>query len=223
LTDFLLAENLRLAYEDHQQYASEQPAAPAGEEEASLTLEVKQKIADEVQRQLAEEQAAAAQPQQQAPPATAAAEDARPPALDPKQRVFVVSTNLAVNTGDGQACELTTGDVITRNGEPANDNTVEVSVLSAQQGGCEVGSTPRVSVEDLQEMHNSFREKLDEGMQKLAENQGKNGLPASPTPPQARPNPDGTAEPDATAASTVVAENNAAAKAETEAQPGAPN
>jgi hypothetical protein len=219
LTDFLLAENLRTAYEERQQYASEKEAAPAGEEGTGLTPDVKEQIAAEVQRQLAEEQAA---PEQTPSPAGASAE-ARPPALDPRELVFVVSNSFDVKTDDGAECGLSPGDVITRNGEPDTDNLVPVSVLTAKQGGCDVGTTAKLSVEALQEMHNSFREKLDAGMQKLAESQGKNGLPPSPVPPQARPNPDGTAPPDPEASSTVVAQNTAGEQAEKEVQPGSTN
>ena len=74
LTDFLLAENLRLAYEaraNARAAAEEQYAAPeqfsspqpAPDGQAALSPEVKQLIADEVQRQLEEERAAASQPQ----------------------------------------------------------------------------------------------------------------------------------------------------------------
>ena len=37
-----------------------------------------------------------------------------------------------------------------------------------------------VAVNDLQEMHNSFREQLDAGLKTLADNSGKGGLPKAP-------------------------------------------
>jgi len=39
---------------------------------------------------------------------------------------------------------------------------------------------PMVAVDDLQEMHNSFREQLDSGLQTLAEKSGTGGLPKAP-------------------------------------------
>ena len=44
----------------------------------------------------------------------------------------------------------------------------------------------------LQEMHNQFKEQVDNGLKILAENQGKDGLPAGP-PPDPRLSPDGQA------------------------------
>ena len=43
-----------------------------------------------------------------------------------------------------------------------------------------MGSQPQVDLNDLQEMHNHFREQVDAGLENLAKNAGKNGLPAAP-------------------------------------------
>ena len=69
-----------------------------------MSPEVKQMIDAEVHRQLQAEQAAA-----QSPQAQPANDQAPPPALDPAQRLFVVSSNLGVSTAEGQECELTPG------------------------------------------------------------------------------------------------------------------
>jgi hypothetical protein len=142
LTDFVLAENLKLAY-DNQMAASGQgqpePQAPlAQENSAALTPEVKQLIADEVQQQLAAEQAAAAQPASLEPTAAVAVPDAPPPALDPRIKVFVVSTGLNLSAGsDGQTCALTPGDVIERTGRNVSaDGQVPVGVLDSKEGDC---------------------------------------------------------------------------------------
>ena len=185
LTDFLLAENLKEAYEakrdaDAAAQGGGQPppegVAPAAT--GQLTPEVKEAIAAEVQRQIADEKAAAQGPQ--AGPA-AASDQAPPAALDPKQRLFVASSSLTVAGDDGQECELTAGDVMTRiDDNPDNNNTVRVSVLTSKQQDCSVGAMPRVQVTDLQEMHNNFREQLDSGLQTLAQKSGTGGLPAAP-------------------------------------------
>jgi hypothetical protein len=197
LTDYLLAENLRLAYEARAnadaaaaaQYSSQYAPPPHAGGEAALSPEVKQLIADEVQRQLAAERAAAAQPtpqgqayQQQAAPQNEdlQAEDEVPPALDPNQIVFIVSSNLDLESDSGE-CSVSPGDVLMRVGNtPDENNRIAVKVASSKKGDCAVNTNSAVEVADLQEMHNHFREKLDSGLKSLAENQGKNGLPGAP-------------------------------------------
>jgi len=204
LTDFLLSETLRLAYQAHQEAAANEAAeqerydssagpSPAGGSAyaTQLTPEVKQAIAEEVKQQLDAEKAAAmnAQPGDQptaaatAPPGAepiAATPSEVPPALNPAQRVFIVSRNFDVDDG-GQGCSLSPGDVITRLTDTPDENqNVKASVLSSQKADCAAGSTVGVSVEDLQEMHNQFHERIDSGLKQLAENQGQGGLPAAP-------------------------------------------
>jgi len=186
LTDYLLAENLKLAYEAKQEAAAnpeptqpgEQPATPEGGSAAATPMspQVKQMIDAEVHRQLQAEQAGA-----QSPQAQPVNDQAPPPALDPAERLFVVSSNLGVSTAEGKECELTPGDVITRiDDTPGDDSKVRVSVMSGKPDDCSVGSMPRVEVSDLQEMHNSFRQQLDAGLDALAKNSGAGGLPKAP-------------------------------------------
>jgi hypothetical protein len=194
LTDFLLAENLRLAYEagreaeaNAQAQANQpppeayQPPPPAPQGQGyttQITPELKQAIAEEVRAQLAaEQQGASASPQQPAPTST----EAPPAALDPAQRLFVVSSNLAVPAINGQDCELTPGDIITRlDDTPDNNSRVRASVSSSKGNDCRIGSTLMVQVSDLQEMHNQFQEQVDSGLKTLADNSGKGGLPPAP-------------------------------------------
>ena len=103
-----------------------------------LTPEVKQAIAEEVRQQLAAEQQAAAapNPQRQAPSSTEV-----PSALDPRKRVFVVSSYLDKRTTDGQECSLTPGDIITRlTDTPDANQNITVSVLSSKQADCPSGA-----------------------------------------------------------------------------------
>jgi hypothetical protein len=188
LTDFLLAENLSLAYEAQRDAEANtaaaqgnQPPPPAAEGQgytSQITPELKQAIAEEVRAQLAaEQQGASTIPQQPASSST----EAPPGALDPARRLFVVSSNLAVSTIDGQDCELTPGDIITRlDDTPDDNNKVRVSVSSSKGGDCGVGSTLMVDVNDLQEMQNQFHERLDSGLKTLADNSGQGGLPPAP-------------------------------------------
>jgi hypothetical protein len=188
LTDFLLAEDLRLAYEARRDAEANaaaaqanQPPPPAAEGQgytSQITPELKQAIAEEVRAQLAAEQQGAATASQQPAPGSP---EAPPTALDPARRLFVVPSSLAVSTIDGQDCELTAGDIITRlDDTPDDNNKVRVSVSSSKGGDCGVGSTLMVDVNDLQEMQNQFGEKIDSGLKTLADNSGKGGLPPAP-------------------------------------------
>ncbi len=188
LTDYLLAENLKVAYEN-QQVGQETEPQPAGEQvpppeggggasaAAQLTPDqIRQMVDVEVQRQLHAEQSEA-----QSPQVRAASDQTPPPALDPAQSIFVVSSNLGVSTAEGQECELTPGDVLSRiDDKPGDDNKVTVRVTSAKANDCSVGLKPGVEVSDLQEMGNSFRQQLDAGLDALAKNAGTGGLPKAP-------------------------------------------
>jgi len=179
LTDYILAENLRMAYDAQQSGEGDRLSpgpAPDANGNKQLSPEVKQMIAEEVKQQLAAEKAAAARTGSQPAPAS----NDPPPALDPGHTVFVVASNLDVATPAGD-CELTPGDVINRiDDTPDSDGLVQVRVASSKQGDCAQGSKPAVKVADLQDMSNRFREQLDSGLQQLAANSGKNGLPAAP-------------------------------------------
>ena len=187
LTDYLLAENLKLANENQQAAQTSGASAQANEQAApsesgapaaaQLTSDqIKQLVDAEVKRQLQAEQAEAqsTQPQPES-------DQTPPPVLQSNQRIFVVASNLGVSSADGQECELTPGDIITRiDKEPGPDGKVEVSVTSSKSNDCGVGSAPRVEVSDLQEMLNGFRQQLDAGLKTLADKSGTGGLPKAP-------------------------------------------
>jgi hypothetical protein len=205
LTDYLISANLQAAYAaqaaasaaangaaangaaaDQSQDSANNSAPADNSGSAALSPEVKAAIAEEVKAQLAAEQTAAAQPASSGgqPAATQAsatpAADEVPPALDPARRTFVVASDLAV-VGDGQECQLTSGDVITRiTDTPDDDNKVTVSVSAGKKADCAAGKQVAVSVDDLQEMQNHFQEQLDNGMKDLASKQGTGGLPKAP-------------------------------------------
>lgn len=217
LTDYLLAENLKLAYQAQAQanILAVPPTAGGNTYAPQLTPEVKQAIAEEVRQQLAAEQQAAAAPNPQ-PLASSSTEV--PSALDPRKRVFVVSSYLDKRTTDGQECSLTPGDIITRltDTPDANQNII-VSVLSSKQADCPSGAQILVTVQDLQEMQNHFREQIDAGLKTLAMNQGKGGLPAAPdtrTQPGEVPPP----EPDANIATILQHQQQQADRTEQEVQ-----
>ena len=207
LTDYLLAENLRLAYQAQannqannnaagqaqsyaQPYAQSygqpnaqsytQPntsaAQPVQSDNVVMTPEVKQAIAEEVKAQIAAEQAASATPQP-----SSLSQNQPPPALDPAHRVFVVASTLAASSDSGQECTLTSGDIITRVSDtPNRDQKVTVLITTSKKTDCTAGLLLAVPVQELQEMHNHFREQVDSGLKILADSQGKGGMPAAP-------------------------------------------
>ena len=106
--------------------------------QVTLSPEVKEAIAEEVKAQLAEQQ-------QQAPtqggaadqgpaPANSTDDNQVPPALDPARRTFIVDNSLTL-VSDGQDCELTGGDVITRlTDTPDGDGNVNRQRFGQQKG-----------------------------------------------------------------------------------------
>lgn len=107
--------------------------------------------------------------------------NAPPAALDPSHHLFVVNSDVDATTDEGEDCSLSAGDVIYRTGDtPDDDKDVGATVKSSKKDDCKVGASISVAVDDLQEMHNHLRETLDSGLKELADKQGKNGLPAAP-------------------------------------------
>jgi hypothetical protein len=186
------------------------PAAGAYQNAAVLTPEVKIAITNEVKAQILAEQVAATTLSTSAAPAG----DQPPAALDPKQRTFIVSTALSEQTTDGSPCSLSAGDVLTRIMDTPDTNVrVTALVSGSQRNDCATGSMLAISVWELQNMHNDFAQKIEAGLQKLAENQGKNGMPAGPMAGR-RGNPDGQAQPDLSASADLQQQQQDADNAE---------
>jgi hypothetical protein len=191
---------------------------------------VKQAIADEVKAEIAAERdaaavqvpaSAAAAPAADAPQsASATPPEVVPDALNPNNRTFIVADAINPQLADGTECSLTQGDVLTRIDDTADANqNVKVLVSGSQKGDCSSGAQVAVSVDDLQEMHNHFREQIDDGLAELAKNQGKNGMPAAPAgSATAKPNPEGQAKPDPTAQAELEKQQQEADQAEKEVQ-----
>jgi hypothetical protein len=228
LTDYLLAENLRLAYEagasadyraDNDEagvvLAAYHTGEPAATDSPVLTPQVKAMIADEVKSVIAEQQQAAqfasASPQN-------ASGDELPAALDAKHRVFVVFSVLEVTAANGETCSLTSSDVVKRvQDTPDSNNSVAVQILASKTSDCAIGSQARIQVTDLNDMLNHLREQVDAGMKVLAEKQGKDGLPTAP-PARPRAVPEGTAAADPTAAADLQKQEQEADQTEKEVQ-----
>ncbi len=244
LTDYLVASQLQAAYAAQQNTAagyeggpandggnsggpanySDSGSTPPANSQVTLSPEVKDAIAEEVKAQLAEQQQQA--PSQDLGPDSQSAAPAPtsnqvPPALDPARRTFVVDNTITV-ASDGQECELTGGDVITRlTDNPDADQKVTASVSASKKGECGEGKPVLVSVDDLQEMRNHFEEQLNDGLKVLAEKQGTNGMPKAPdasTVSSDIPAP----QPDQNAAKTLSDQQAAADQAEAQAKQEAP-
>ncbi|HYM78721.1 MAG TPA: hypothetical protein VE377_22310 [Candidatus Dormibacteraeota bacterium] len=197
LTDYLIAASLRASYEASVEVGALDPlgpdfplvaglgmlpAAPDTAKSVVLTKEVKDQLADEVKAQLAADQADAGKSGKSSGSQSGgqASSGGTLPALDPKRRIFVVHNELTV-VADGDECDLTDGDVISRISDtPDDDKNVDVKILASKKNDCGVGKQVAVTLDDLQEMHNHFREQLTGGMDELSKKQGTGGLPKAP-------------------------------------------
>lgn len=169
----------------------------------ALSPAVKKELADQVNEQINAEKAAAAA-------GSTSARDQLPAALDPNQRVFIVSRALAEQAADGTQCSLSPGDVLTRTGNiPDANQNVTAMVTSSQKNDCASGSNLAVSIQDFQDMHNDFLQKMDAGLQHLAANKGKKGMPNGPEA-GAHANPVGQADSDPDAVTAVQQQEQAA-------------
>jgi hypothetical protein len=174
LTDYLLANSLQEGYQERMDAAAAAQGGYDPSGQTPLSPRVKNLIADEVQRQLAQESAESQNAARNAMPASNAA----PPILaDNNPHVFVVSTNLIANTGS-QECALTQGDVLQLIPAPSTDATfASVQVLASKGQDCQAGNVIPVQLADLQEMQNHMRETMDQGLGELQTRQGQGGLP----------------------------------------------
>ncbi len=159
-----------------------------------------------------------AQPVTDSPEPASSGDERLPDALDPRQRTFLVSASLDEQSSDGIECALTPGDVVSRiDDTPDANESVSVLVNSSKNKDCRAGSQLKVAVQDLQEMHNSFREQIDQGLRTLAQNQGSKGLPAAPDA-SSRPSEDSRAIPDLNASDDLQRQLQQARETELEVQ-----
>jgi hypothetical protein len=196
VTDFLLAQDLMSAYSRHSgqvEGVSSVSVAEStdGPSAGAISPLVKSAIADEVRQEFMTEQIEAAWRSNPIRSGDAL------PALDPSQRVFVVSSDMRVGT-DASACALSPGDIIARTGTSITDDSeIAVVVMSSKPGDCPVDSAAAVDLAALQEMHNQFRQGIDAGLAELTRNQGRRGLPTVSAEVMVKlPGPAGAVRPD---------------------------
>ena len=172
LADYILSVELAADYADRGQAAPLYGAVP-------LSPDVRQTIASEVERQLALERA----------DAEALARNDLPDPLaglprllaDNNPHVFVVSSPLDVTDTSGNLCVASRGDVLRLATAPPPDaNFAYVQVIASKPGGCRIGSTVSVSLEDLQDTYNQMRETISQGLEELRCQAGKDGVPRLP-------------------------------------------
>src|ERR1035438_1406768 len=89
-----------------------------------------------------------------------------PASLKPN-RIFLVSNILDVSTPDQYVCSLTPGDVLRLDAAIAGSETANLQVASSRRGDCPAGIVVTISLVDLQEMQNSLRAELDNGLATL--------------------------------------------------------
>ncbi len=186
LTDYMISETLAASYQA--QVASDSGAQPAAYSGPPMLPETKQLVANEVQNDIALENAEAAGNQQQAVLDPASSGIARLMS-DGKPHVFTPGTEVDVVDGSGQECAVTDGDIVQFNGPLAPNATDATVTVIASKGGkdCQTGAQVAVGLDDLQEMNNHMREQVDAGLQQLAAEQGTKGLPAAPASATAAP------------------------------------
>lgn len=187
LTDFLVAQTLESAYRERiesaraaqMQYSDNPPR-----QMATLTPEIKQMIADEVQRQLALESSQASGQNDPSgpsgPPVTPTSYSGVGQMLEDNQvHVLLSSSNIDVTTTTGFECSITQGDAIgIYPGQTGpQGETAIVKVLASAGGGCPANSMVSVSLQDLQEMLNHVRATVDSGLAEMQKN------PKLPKPP----------------------------------------
>jgi hypothetical protein len=188
LTDYMISQDLQTAYAAHQEAGEVDGAPIAASSTPVLTPEVKQQIADEVRSQLALENLERQQVAQNQDVDPASSGIARLLA-DGKPHVFVAGGALDLVDASGQECAISDGDVLALKTPPAADATAAALVVLASKGGqeCQKSSIVTVPLADLQEMQNSMRATIDQGLQELQAKQGKGGLPQAPPSAQAKP------------------------------------
>jgi hypothetical protein len=179
----MISTSLQAAYQA--QVEAQQTAALSNP--APLSPDVKQEIADEVQRQVALENAESQTGQSGEP--DAASSSIQRMLTDGVQHVFVAGVDLDVVDAGGNECAISQGDALqlTAQNDP-NATAINLAVLASKGGKeCPKGDTVAVQLQDLQDMQNHMRETVDQGLQELQKKQGTGGLPAAPAAARAAP------------------------------------
>ena len=145
--------------------AASPPAPPVASDAAPITDDVKNKVAEEIQVQLAEEAHEAEGSVRSSEP-KAGAGGVVEELSRPAQHVFVVASDLDLVDDNGRRCMISEGDVIQilSAADPAS-GTAQGIVLSSKGGvECALSAKVDIAVSDLQEMQNHMRATIDQGL-----------------------------------------------------------
>jgi hypothetical protein len=161
LADYVLASSLETTYR------TERPASggSAADGAAAITPQVKQMVADEVDRQVKQEAVEAQDNAQHRDPAPGAGGVVQELG-DGQTHVYVVGSDLDLVDPTGRRCMISEGDVVQVVGGPQASTSTASAVVLASKGGVECGRAAQVEIAlaDLQEMQNHMRETIDQGM-----------------------------------------------------------
>jgi hypothetical protein len=183
MTDYLLSENLKLAFEPKDPSPDQQAdSAPTDNGSMkSVTPAIKQALAVQLANQLDEMEAESklASTFGAAPPSDT---DQKPPSvLDPQQRFLVVAHSMDITTSAGVTCSLTGGDIIIRTDNNINAaNKVAVNVMSNKAGDCPASASAEVELAALQEQSNEMRVQMEAGLNEMNGQQNAGKFPNIP-------------------------------------------
>ena len=191
LTDYVISTNLAAAYDAGVAAGSAGPDAPVPPGGPALTPDVKDQLNQEIQFDIELENGEAA--------LEASGQETDPGSsgiarifADTHPHVFVVGAPLdVVNEATEHDCALSEGDILQTTTAPGpDDKAATLTVLSSKgPAECAKNTAVSVSLDDLQEMQNSLRQTLHQGMDELQQNQGKDGLPQLPAAAATPPTP----------------------------------
>ena len=151
-----------------------------------VTQDVKSSIADEVRRQIALENLESTEPGGPPDPGSSGVDRML---AEHTPRVFVASAPLDLSSGAAE-CTISEGDVLQlKPGTTAGAPAADAVVIASRSGDCRKGATVTVGIIDLQEMQNHMRQAIDDGLARLRQAQGRDGLPEVPRSANQTPQP----------------------------------
>jgi hypothetical protein len=168
------------------------PAAPAASAAAEVTPETKQKVTEEVSRQISEESAESRENAQHKEPQPGTVGIVAELSRRGEEHVFVVASDLDLVDDQARRCTMSEGDVVQAisGPDPATASAQAKVLASKGQGECERAAQVTIALTDLQDMQNHMRETIDQG---LADRTGMKGVQATTAAVAASPPP---ADPD---------------------------
>jgi hypothetical protein len=194
VADYVINQNLQ-ADAATQQDAQADGTQPAADPQADVQPQpipqpVRQQYVEQVQSTVQSDQAAAS---------GQSVADEVPGALSPKHKLFQSYSDTEATDVNGGECSLTGGDFVQREEDtPDSSKMVAVTVVAIAKPSsthCAMNARVRLPVDTLQDWYNSYAQHEAAGLQAMASQAGKNGIPAAPDAGRVA-NPDGQATPD---------------------------